>query len=212
MRRAGPYRGLARADFDACLEFCATGGYALAAYDRWRRLVERDGRWQLRDPRRARTIRMNVGTIVGTETLSVRLKGRGGAALGEVEEDFAATLMPGDCFLFGGEVVRYEGLRELVVEVSRQPAREPKIAVYAGTKLATSTLLSHRVVELLADPRALARACPATCGSGWRCRPRSAGCPSPGGCWSRPSGAATGRTSASTASPGATPTRPSACS
>jgi ATP-dependent Lhr-like helicase len=152
VRRAGPYHGLARADFDACLEFCATGGYALQAYDRWRRLVERDGRWQLRDPRRARTTRMNVGTIVGTETLSVRLKGRGGSALGEVEEDFAATLVPGDCFLFGGEVVRYEGLRELVVEVSRAPSREPKIAVYAGTKLATSTLLSHRVIELLADP------------------------------------------------------------
>jgi ATP-dependent Lhr-like helicase len=94
---------------------------------------------------------MNVGTIVATETLSVRLKGRGGAPLGEVEEDFAATLVPGDCFLFGGEVVRYESLRELVVEVSRQPSREPKIAVYAGTKLATSTLLSHRVIELLAD-------------------------------------------------------------
>jgi ATP-dependent Lhr-like helicase len=36
--------------------------------------------------------------------------------------------------------------------VSRQPSRAPKIAVYAGTKLATSTLLSHRVIELLADP------------------------------------------------------------
>ena len=30
-------------DFDACLEFAATGGYALRAYDRWQRLVERDG-------------------------------------------------------------------------------------------------------------------------------------------------------------------------
>ncbi|MFZ0099151.1 MAG: DEAD/DEAH box helicase, partial [Gemmobacter sp.] len=36
---AGPYAGLTRADFDACLEFCATGGYALRAYDRWQRLI-----------------------------------------------------------------------------------------------------------------------------------------------------------------------------
>jgi ATP-dependent Lhr-like helicase len=151
VRRAGPYAGLARADFDDCLEFCATGGYALRAYDRWQRLVEEDGLWRLRDPRRARAIRMNVGTIVDTEKLSVRIKGRG-AALGEIEEDFAATLAPGDTFLIGGETVRYESLRELVVEVTRQPSRQPKIAMYAGTKLATSTLLSRRVVELLARP------------------------------------------------------------
>jgi len=149
---AGAYRALPRADFDACLAFVATGGYALRAYDRWQRLVERDGRWQLRDPRRARTIRMNVGTIVDTEKLKVRLKGRNGAPLGEVEEDFAATLLPGDTFLFGGETVRYESLREMTVEVSRQASANPRVAVYAGTKLATSTLLSHRVIELLADP------------------------------------------------------------
>lgn len=149
---AGPYRDLDRADFDACLTFCATGGYALQAYDRWQRLVERDGTWQLRDPRRARTLRMNVGTIVDTETLAVRLRNRrGGTPLGEVEEAFAAGLVPGDTFLIGGETVRYEGLREMVVEVSRHPGREPKIAVFAGTKLATSTQLSHRVIELLAD-------------------------------------------------------------
>ena len=34
----------------------------------------------------------------------------------------------------------------MVVEVTRQPSVTPKVAVYAGTKLATSTLLSHRVV------------------------------------------------------------------
>jgi ATP-dependent helicase Lhr and Lhr-like helicase len=152
VRGAGPYAALARGDFDACLEFCATGGYALRAYDRWRRLVQRSGLWQLRDPRRARMLRMNIGTIVDTETLAVRLRGRHGAPLGEVEEAFAASLVPGDTFLIGGETVRYEGLREMVVEVSRAPSRQPKIAVFAGTKLATSTLLSHRVMGLLADP------------------------------------------------------------
>ena len=151
---AGPYRALPRADFDACLAYCATGGYALRAYDRWQRLSLRDGRWQLRDPRRARAIRMNVGTIVTTELLKVRLKGRGGAPLGEIEEDFAASLTPGDTFLFGGETVRYESLREMTVEVTRQASASPRVAIYAGTKLATSTLLSHRVIELLANPAA----------------------------------------------------------
>lgn len=154
VRTAGPYRHLPRADFDACLAYCATGGYALRAYDRWQRLVERDGLWSLRDPRRARAIRMNVGTIVATELLKVRLRGRGGTPLGEIEEDFAATLTPGDTFLFGGETVRYESLREMTVEVTRQLSLNPKVAMYGGTKLAMSTLLAHRVIALLDDPDA----------------------------------------------------------
>ncbi len=151
---AGPYAGLDRAGFDACLEFAATGGYALRAYDRWQRLLRRaDGRWQLRDPRSAATIRMNLGTIIDTETLKVRLRhNRGGQPLGEVEEGFAATLTPGDRFLIGGQVVRFEGLRELVVEVTPQPGRDPKVAVFNGTKFATSTLLADRILGLLARP------------------------------------------------------------
>ncbi|SIO56422.1 ATP-dependent helicase Lhr and Lhr-like helicase [Rhodovulum sp. ES.010] len=147
---AGPYAALDRARFDACLDFAATGGYALRAYDRWQRLKrEPDGRWGLRDPRAARRIRMNLGTIVEEETLKVRMKpARGGAPLGEVEEAFAATLTPGDTFLIGGQVVRYEGLREMVVEVSRTPGREPRIAVFAGTKFATSTRLSDRILGM----------------------------------------------------------------
>ncbi|MEM9198582.1 MAG: ligase-associated DNA damage response DEXH box helicase [Pseudomonadota bacterium] len=152
VRSAGPYRALTRPDFDACLEFCATGGYALRAYDRWQRLICVDGRWQLRDPHSARMLRMNIGTIVDIETMKVRRKGRGGAALGEVEEMFAASLSPGDRFLIGGQVVRYEGLREMVLEVVPDPGREPKIAVFGGTKLALSTRLSHRVLDLLNDP------------------------------------------------------------
>ena len=149
--RAGPYRSLARRDFDECLEFCATGGYALRAYDRWRRLMKtEDRKWRLRDPRTTRSIRMNVGTIVGTETLSVRLgKSRGGKKLGEIEEMFAATLRPGDTFLIGGEVVRFEGLSELEVRVSRDAGGPPKIAVFKGTKFATSTLLCDRVLQYL---------------------------------------------------------------
>ena len=148
VRLAGPYAALSRPDFDACLEFCATGGYALRAYDRWRRLMLRDGRWQLRDPRAAAVIRQNLGTIIDTEVLKVRLRGRG-QPLGEVEESFAASLTPGDTFLIGGEVVRYEGLDELTVEVSRSRGRDPKVAVFNGTKFATSTRLTERILTML---------------------------------------------------------------
>ena len=151
---AGPYAALTRADFDACLDFCATGGYALRAYDRWQRLRQQaDGRWTLRDARTAQKIRMNIGTIQDSELVKVRYRrNRGGKPLGEVEEAFAASLSPGDTFLIGGQVVRYEGLREMVVEVTPDAARKPKVAVFSGTKFATSTQLSARILELLRKP------------------------------------------------------------
>jgi len=146
----GAYADLTRTEFDACLEFCATGGYALKAYDQWQRLRRNDaGAWVLRDPRAAQKIRMNIGTIQDTDTLKVRLqRARGGKPLGEIEEGFAASLTPGDTFLIGGQIVRYEGLREMTVEVSRNAAKKPKVATFLGTKFATSTQLSARVIEI----------------------------------------------------------------
>ncbi|SES13540.1 ATP-dependent helicase Lhr and Lhr-like helicase [Tranquillimonas rosea] len=145
---AGAYAGLSRAAFDDCLDFVATGGYALRAYDRWQRLVQRDGQWQLRDPRASRRIRMNIGTIQDSDLLKVKMRGRGGAPLGEIEEGFAATLTPGDTFLMGGRVVRYESLREMTVEVTRRADKPPKIATFMGTKFATSTQLSQRILSM----------------------------------------------------------------
>ncbi|MDP5359732.1 MAG: ligase-associated DNA damage response DEXH box helicase, partial [Paracoccaceae bacterium] len=148
----GAYHSLTRADFDDCLDFCATGGYALRAYDKWKRLLQRpDGKWQLRDPRAAQRIRMNIGTIQDTDTLKVRLKGNF-KPLGEVEEAFAATLTQGDTFLIGGQVVRYENLKDMTVEVSRRADKTPKIATFMGTKFANSTQLSQRILRMFDQP------------------------------------------------------------
>ncbi len=155
IRGSGAYRDLSRADYDRCLDFCATGGYALRAYPQWHRLLQRpDGSWGLRDPRAATRLRMNVGTIVEPEYVKVRMgRGRGGPILGEVEEAFAATLSPGDSFLIGGQVVKYNQTREMVLQVQPAPGREPKIAVFSGTKLAMSTELAHRVIGWLQEPQ-----------------------------------------------------------
>lgn len=150
VRTVGAYADLSRAAFDDCLDFCATGGYALRAYDQWKRLQQVRGLWQLRDPRSAARIRMNIGTIFDIETLKVKLR-RSARVLGEVEESFAATLTQGDTFLIGGEVVRYEALNQLVVEVSRDKGRTPKVATFNGTKFATSTQLSERILRLFAQ-------------------------------------------------------------
>jgi ATP-dependent Lhr-like helicase len=91
VRTAGAYADLPRATFDRCLDFCATGGYALRAYDQWQRLMQRPtgcGSCAIRARRSG--IRMNIGTIVEADKMAVRLrKPRGGKPLGEVEEYFA---------------------------------------------------------------------------------------------------------------------------
>ena len=148
MTSVGAYSGLTRALFDDCLDFCATGGYALRAYDKWKRLLQTaDGNWQLRDPRATQRIRMNIGTIQDVDTLKVRWKGSF-RQLGEVEEAFAATLTPGDTFLISGKIVRYDGLREMTVEVTRDASKTPKIATFSGTKFATSTQLNNRILRI----------------------------------------------------------------
>lgn len=144
----GAFSNLTRSEFDDCLEFCATGGYALRAYDKWQRLQFRgDGLWHLRDPRSRQRIRMNIGTIQDTVKLQVRLKGNF-QSLGEIEEAFAATLTVGDTFLIGGQIVRYEGLRDLTVQVTRRAGKPLKIATFTGAKFSTSTQLSERMLRM----------------------------------------------------------------
>src|SRR5262249_46561927 len=74
VKRAAPYAGLPRADFDAVLDFVTTGGYALRAYERFAKIRQgQDGRWRVSHPVIAQRYRMNVGTIVEADMLKVRL-------------------------------------------------------------------------------------------------------------------------------------------
>ncbi|MGE3246086.1 MAG: ligase-associated DNA damage response DEXH box helicase [Beijerinckiaceae bacterium] len=71
---AEPYAGLSRKDFDDAIQFVATGGYALGTYDRFAKIRQRnDGLWRIANPRVAQSWRMNVGTIVESDELKVRL-------------------------------------------------------------------------------------------------------------------------------------------
>ena len=74
VRAAAPYAGLARSDFDAAVDFVATGGYALKAYERFAKIRQgKDGSWRVTHPRVAQRYRMNVGTIVEADMIKVRL-------------------------------------------------------------------------------------------------------------------------------------------
>jgi ATP-dependent Lhr-like helicase len=168
VRAAAPYAALARSDFDAAVDFVATGGYALKAYERFAKIRQdtrlgKDGRWRVTHPRVAQRYRMNVGTIVEADMLKVRLVRsrasgaivpRGGRILGEVEEYFVETLTAGDTFVFAGEILKYEALVEDEVYVSRSTATDPKVPAYEGGKFPLSTYLAARVRAILADKSA----------------------------------------------------------
>jgi ATP-dependent helicase Lhr and Lhr-like helicase len=166
VRAAAPYVGLTRADFDAAVDFVATGGYALKAYERFAKIRQgKDSRWRITHPRVAQRYRMNVGTIVEADMIKVRLVRsrrsgavvpRGGRILGEVEEYFIETLSPGDTFVFAGEILKYEALVEDGVYVSRANSSDPKVPAYEGGKFPLSTYLAARVRALLAKPEAWA--------------------------------------------------------
>jgi ATP-dependent helicase Lhr and Lhr-like helicase len=161
VQTAAAYAHLTRVEFDSVVDFVATGGYALKAYERFAKIRrDKDGRWRITHPRIVQQYRLNVGTIVGSDMLKVRLVrsrasgpvGRRGRVLGEVEEFFIEGLVPGDTFVFSGEVLRYEALGEDEVYVSRAHAEDPKVPSYEGGKFPLSTYLADRVRSILGDP------------------------------------------------------------
>ena len=167
---AAPYAALPRADFDATIDFVATGGYALQILRALRQDQARrkDGTWRIAHPRVAQQYRMNVGTIVEADMVKVRLVRsraakvipRGGAALlGQVEEYFIETL----------SARRHVRLRRRGARNTRRWSRtrptsrarndaDPKVPSYEGGKFPLSTYLADRVRGILADHHDLARA------------------------------------------------------
>jgi len=153
VRQAYPYRDLTRDDFDATLDFVATGGYALKAYERFHKLAPgRDGLYRIAHRSVALQWRLNAGTIVETQTLSVRMRGAG--TLGKIEEYFVQSLVAGDTFIFAGRVLAFLGIKASVVEVAPAQATEPKVPAYAGGRLPLTTNLAERIRVMIADPSA----------------------------------------------------------
>jgi ATP-dependent helicase Lhr and Lhr-like helicase len=156
---ASPYAALSRPEFDAVVDFVATGGYALRSYDQYARLRRTpEGKFRLAHPRLAQQYRLNVGVIVQDPMVAVRLQSRGrpagagGRKLGELEEYFIEQLSPGDTFIFSGTVLRFEGLREDAAYVTRANDPEAEIPSYNGGKFPLSTFLAQRVREMVSRP------------------------------------------------------------
>ncbi|MBA3812130.1 MAG: ligase-associated DNA damage response DEXH box helicase [Caulobacteraceae bacterium] len=156
VRTAGPYRDLIWEDFEAVVDFVATGGYALKVYDRFARIVKgRDGLWRARNAEMVLRHRLNVGAIVSPTMLSVRIasgrRASPGRKIGEVEEGYLEVLEVGDTFVFAGRVWRLMGLAGLDVLVTPAPGEDAKMPSWGGSKFALSTFLAKRVRAMMSD-------------------------------------------------------------
>src|SRR5258708_5359278 len=143
LRSAAPYAGLKQETFEEILNFIATGGYALKAYGRYRRLrPEPGGMWRIAGPAVARQHRLNAGVIVEQPLLTVRF--RNGRKLRTIEEGVASTLSPGDHFYFSGLSLEVEQLKDtdIIVHASSKRAR---IVTYGGQRMSMSAHLAHPV-------------------------------------------------------------------
>ncbi len=155
IRRAAPYATLTTQDFHDTLEFVENGGYALASYDRYRKLFrDAEGQVHIRNERTARQARMNVGTITEAPLLKVRLGGPRGQILGEVEEYFANHIRPGNTFIFAGRLLRFTRLHELTLECTDGGTGTPMVPTYVGARLPLTTNLAARVRAMLHNPAA----------------------------------------------------------
>jgi ATP-dependent Lhr-like helicase len=149
IRSAAPYAALKDDTFEEILNFIATGGYALKAYDRFRRLVpEPGGMWRIAKPSVAQQHRLNAGVIVEQPLMTVRF--RNGRKLGTVEEGFASALAPGDRFFFAGLSLEVEQFKDTDIIVHAS-AKSAQVVTYGGQRMSMSTHLANRVRQMLAD-------------------------------------------------------------
>jgi ATP-dependent helicase Lhr and Lhr-like helicase len=149
VRSSAPYADVKAETFSRVLHLISTGGYALKAYDKFKRLVRgQDGLWRITHPKFATQHRLNAGIIVDAPMLTVRFKN--GRKLGVLDEYFAASLVKGDCFVFSGISLEVEGVdaTDLIVRATTRKARIPS---YMGARMPLTTHLAERVRNFLHD-------------------------------------------------------------
>ena len=144
---AWPYRNLTKIKFFEVLEFVKNGGYSLKHYEQYSKIgVNKDKFYAIKNKSIRNRYRLNVGTIVESYMLKVKL---GNRTLGQVEEWFIEGLNEGDTFLFSGRVLEYQSISNNNVIVKSTNHTQPKIPSYAGGRLPLSTELSIEVRKLL---------------------------------------------------------------
>jgi ATP-dependent Lhr-like helicase len=143
-RRAYPYRALREDDLRACVAYLS--GRGAGPDEAHVRRIGTDGEaiYGLgREPSAA--FFENVGTIPDEQTVPV--SGAGGHGIGRLDEEFAATLRPGDVFLLEGRTLRVKeaGARGLRVEPY---AGRPNVPQWSSHLRGIPAALAHEIATL----------------------------------------------------------------
>jgi len=156
VRSTAAFRDLTDAEWQWALDFVTRGGDALKAYPDYRKVVlAEDGRYRVTDAAIARRHRMGIGTIVSDAAVNVCY--RSGKRLGNVEESFIARLIPGDAFVFGGQLLEFMRVENMTAYVKPGKSGSPVIPRWDGGRCPLSSEVSDGIRELLelhADGRA----------------------------------------------------------
>jgi len=155
IRNAQPYCDMSKSDFDKLLGFATNGGYALKTYERFHRLSTNTRGYTISSREQAIRHRMNIGTIVEYAKVKVRRlsgpKSKRGRIVGEIEEQFVMNLTQGDTFVFAGEVLSYQGMKDMAIEARPAPNRRAKVPAFSGGVMPLSSYLADGVRHLISD-------------------------------------------------------------
>jgi ATP-dependent helicase Lhr and Lhr-like helicase len=150
LRRAWPFRKLAREDFDAVVRMLAEG--FTTRRGRNGALIHRDGVHHiLRGRRGARTTALTSGgTIPDTADYRVLLEPENNV-IGTVHEDFAVESMTGDIFQLGNRSYRIQRVERGTVRVEDAHGQPPTIPFWLGEAPGRTDELSSAVSRLRVD-------------------------------------------------------------
>ncbi len=143
MRRAWPYRELAREDFDALLALHADGRRALLHRDRV------NGR--VRGTRRARLTAITSGGAIPDSTQYRVLLEPEGTFVGSVDEDFAIESSAGDIFQLGNASWKILRLERGALRVADAHGTPPSLPFWFGEAPARTRELSQLVSQVRED-------------------------------------------------------------
>src|SRR6185295_15338710 len=158
MRKAWPYRDLARSDFDAVLKMTADG-YATRRGRRAALMHRDEVNARVRGRRSARLLAITSGGAI-PEVADYRVVlDPEETFVGTVNEDFAIESNAGDIFQLGNTSWRILQVRSGIVRVSDAKGAPPTIPFWFGEAPARSDELSRAVSDLRADLEATLKGC-----------------------------------------------------
>ncbi len=150
VRRAWPYRDLAREDFDAVVEMLSEG--IATTPGRTTALLHRDAvNGRVKGRRGARIAALTGGGAIPDTSQYAVVAEPEGLPVGQVDEDFAVESVAGDVFLLGNTSWRIRRVDSGTVRVEDAHGEAPGIPFWVAEAPGRSRELSHEVSRLRED-------------------------------------------------------------